>query len=264
VSADRAPAASEYDPDAVPRPLVVLLPPSVGKADGGRGRYSPDSGRFSAFADKRVSVLAALVAAVDHDPEVAAKLFGATGPLLDRAVRAIEQLDAGTAASLPAWRRYTGVVWEHLDPATLTTAQRGRIIVPSALLGVTTGTDPVPDHRLSFGVSVPGLGKLDRWWRLAVTEAIVKRTSRAPIVDLLPKEHAEAIDMDALASQRRLVIVRFRSADGARSVGHDAKAVKGVVARIALRDGIDAIPDLRWRGWTARRDDTGIEVTAPR
>jgi hypothetical protein len=41
-----------------------------------------------------------------------------------------------------------------------------------------------------------------------------------------------------------------------------SKAVKGVAARIALTEGIDAVARLRWAGWRARRDDEDIAVVA--
>ena len=75
------------------------------------------------------------------------------------------------APTLPAVGRYDGVVWTHLGPADLDESQQARIVVPSAVVGLSAGTDPVPDHRLTFSVSLPGLGRLDRWWRPHLTEA---------------------------------------------------------------------------------------------
>jgi cytoplasmic iron level regulating protein YaaA (DUF328/UPF0246 family) len=199
--------------------MLVLVPPSEGKASGGRGRWRPESGTFGADLGARRRQV---VDALDVD-----------GP------------------ALPAWQRFTGVVWKHLDPATLPPAARQRLVVPNALLGLCRGHDPVPEFRLKFSVSLPALGRLDRWWRPALTEAIGR--TRGPIVDLLPLEHAAAVDLP----ERRVVRVRF----GGR--GHDAKAVKGLVARAVLLEGVDALDGFAWQGWTASPTDEGVFVTPP-
>src|SRR4051812_5251226 len=93
-------------------PVIVLLPPSEGKAEGGRGTWSFESGSFAALGERRRAVVAALTEA---DP----KVFGATGARAERAADAVRALVAHSASALPAWKRFTGVVWEHLDPATL-------------------------------------------------------------------------------------------------------------------------------------------------
>src|SRR4051794_19153840 len=145
------------------RDVVVLLPPSEGKAEGGLGRWSPSSGRFGRrLSAPRQAVIDALA-----DSELSERQLGVRGELLDRALRATAAIVDGRARRLSAWQRYTGVVWQHLDPATLDEEQRARILVPSALLGFVAGNDPVPDHRLKFDVRLHGElhQRLDRFWR---------------------------------------------------------------------------------------------------
>ena len=241
----------------------VLVPPSQSKATGGTGRYSPRQGVFGGLATPRREVAASLGERLADDPARAAKVLGATGPLLDQAVGATARIVAGTARALPAARRYEGVVWTHLDVDGLDADQLGRLLVPSAVVGLSTGTDPVPDHRLTFGVALPGLGRLDRWWRPTLTSALLDHVGDGTIVDLLPNEHAAAFDVDALAAGTDLVRVRFVSADGGRAVGHAAKAVKGRVAHAALTGGIRALGRFSWEGWRASRTSTGYDVVAP-
>jgi cytoplasmic iron level regulating protein YaaA (DUF328/UPF0246 family) len=235
--------------------VLVLVPPSEGKAAGGRGVWSEADGAFGELAPHRRSVIDALGRVGYDDPAVALKVFGARGELAERAAAAVSALRDGTAPARPAWQRFTGVVWEHLDPASLPAASRRRIVVPSALLGLCRGTDPVPDFRLKLSVSLPGVGRLDRFWRPTLTAALAG--ARGPIVDLLPKEHAAALDMAGF--ERRVVRVCFVDGGGA-AVGHDAKAVKGVVARVALLEGVDALDGLAWQGWRARRAGPTVEV----
>ncbi|MCU1484614.1 MAG: hypothetical protein JWN67_1360 [Actinomycetia bacterium] len=237
--------------------VIVLLPPSEGKATGGRGSWSYGAGAFGDLALRREQVAEAVVAQLDDRK----RLFGTDGVLADRAVDAARALAAGAAPSLPAWRRFTGVVWEHLDPATLPPSARRRIVVPSAQLGLVRGDDQVPDFRLKFSVSAGELGRLDRWWRKELTEALAR--TRGPIVDLLPNEHAAALDLGSLGRRRRVVRVSFLAADGAGAAGHAAKAVKGSLARAILLGGLDAVDGFTWQGWTATRVGDEVVIDAP-
>lgn len=233
--------------------MIVLLPPSEGKAPGGRGRWSPASGSFAQLAPARVAVAEAVLAA---PPTV----FGARGELAERAAGAARAVATGTARALPAWQRFTGVVWQHLDPATLPSADRRRIVVPSGLLGLCRGNDPTPDFRLKLSVSLPGLGRLDRWWRPQLTAVLAG--GRGPIVDLLPGEHAAAIDLDAIG-RRRVVRVEFVAAEGGGAAGHAAKAVKGILARRLLLGGLGVVDGFTWQGWRAELDGDVVVVKAP-
>jgi cytoplasmic iron level regulating protein YaaA (DUF328/UPF0246 family) len=220
----------------------LLLPPSEGKAVGGTSRrWEPDSGTFSALADRRTQLSDALVA-VHGGSE---KLLGVKGDHLDRAQAANVSLVG--APSLPAWRRYTGVVWDHLDPATLAATDRRRIVVVSGLLGLVRGDDPVPDYRLKMGATLAPIGKLSTWWRDDLSATLSRyaagRTAKQPrvIVDLLPKEHRAAWIPDARINA---VSIEFVDPSG-KPGGHFAKAAKGEFARAILTDGLAAID--RWR-----------------
>ena len=224
-----------------PSDVVVLLPPSEGKAEGGVGRsWRPTSGRFGRRLGRaRQQVIDALAAT-----DLTERHLGVRGELLERALRAIHALEANTARPLPAHQRYTGVVWQHLDPATLDDDQRTRILVPSALLGLVSGDDPVPDHRLKFDVRLDGdvRQRLDRFWRPHLTEALRRATTpRTTIVDLLPNEHRAAIDLDG----DRVLRKRVHRPDLPQIGGHDGKAAKGLLARrILLGDyGVDEISE---------------------
>lgn len=233
----------------------MLLPPSEGKAVGGRGTWAEDGGAFGSLHTERRAVIDALAEVDGADPRVAAKVFGARGELAERAFGAARELRDGRAPSLPAWRRFTGVVWEHLDPASLPAPARRRVLVPSAVLGLCRATDPTPDFRLKLSVSLPRIGRLDRFWRPSVTGALAR--TRGVLVDLLPNEHAAAVDRSALGA--RLQQVSFVDAGGA-AVGHDAKAVKGAVARAVLLGGVDALDGFTWREWRAARDGALVVV----
>jgi cytoplasmic iron level regulating protein YaaA (DUF328/UPF0246 family) len=247
---------------SVPRSPLLLLPPSEGKAHGGRRPGRPD-----AFAEElcfpRTAVLGELAGVLDSGPDTARAVFGVRGELLERALAATAELVGGTAAVLPAWRRYSGVVWAGLDPATLTPADRRRILVPSGLYGLTTAADPVVDYRLKLVVPLGRLGRLSTFWRPFVTQSLASRARGRVVIDLLPAEHAHAFDLTALGAARRVVRVRFVSADGRRAIGHEAKSAKGRLARALIDGGLEAASSFSYEGWRTITEGDVISVIAP-
>ncbi len=217
---------------------MLLLPPSEGKAEEGsrrRAPWTPQAGSFGArLGDRRAAVVDAVRTVRGGDE----KLLGVRGGHLLRAQSANSSLIG--AATLPAWRRYTGVVWDHLDPATLTPAAHRQIVIVSGLLGLVRGDDPVPDYRLKMGANLRPLGKLSTWWRDALTVELERIVRRRFVVDLLPQEHRAALVLDGIDG----VSVTLVDPTG-KPGGHFAKAAKGALARALLTDGIGVLES--WR-----------------
>ncbi len=250
------------------RPFV-LLPPSQAKRSGGRARRGGDT--FGAdLAAGRASVLRALSDVVARGcPAEGERVFAARGATLERASVATRDLVEGHALVRPVHERYCGVVWTHLEPSSLTPAQRRRVLVPSGLYGVTSAQDLIADYRLTMSVDLAPLGRLDAFWRDRISAAVARATRAHTVVTLLPREHARALDTTVLSAASRVIDVTFVTPDGARAAGHAAKAVKGVLARRLLEDGVAALEDFAWRGWRvgARRDEGAggetVTVLAP-
>jgi uncharacterized protein len=217
---------------------MLLLPPSEGKAMGGTSRsrgWTPDAGAFgNRLHDRRLAVVEALAAAGGGGE----KLLGVKGDHLLRAQCANSTLVG--ASTLPAWQRYTGVVWDHLDPATIPAVARRRILVVSGLLGLARGDDPVPDYRLKMGANLAPLGRLATWWRETLTAELRRLGRNRCIVDLLPQEHRAAVDLVGCEG----VSVTLADRSG-KPGGHFAKAAKGELARAILVDGLTALDE--WR-----------------
>ena len=188
-------------------------------------------------------------------------MVGVRGELLDRALAAMSSLATGRPPVLPAWQRYTGVVWEHLAPEYLTDAELSRILVPSGVYGVTTADDLIADYRLKMTARIDGIGQLGAFWRSSVTRAIA-RFGSGIIVDLLPGEHRAAIDVEELGRHRDVISVHFKAADGVGAAGHAAKAVKGRIAFVLLRQGLAGLDGLALDGWLVRPCADGYEVVA--
>ena len=229
-------------------PLAILLPPSEGKAEGGRTpRWKAGSGTFgSALRRPRAEVVAALLAAKGGD----AKLLGVSGQHLVRAQESNRELDG--APTVPACERYTGVVWGHLSPDTLSAKARTRavdsVVVVSGLLGLVGFDDPVPDYRVKMGASLKPMGKLSTWWRDPLSTTLNDWADGRVVIDLLPNEHRAA--WTPSDSMREHVVVSFVEKSG-KVAGHDAKAAKGLLARHLLEKPGDPMEALR--SWTHPR-----------
>lgn len=239
----------------MPSPLV-LLPPSEGKRPGGsrragRGAFDEDLGATRLEVARRLGA----VVASSTRPELEATL-GARGPLFDRAYEAALALFAGGAALRPVWQRYSGVVWSHLEPETLSTAQRRRLVVPSGLYGLNTGVDLVADYRLKMSARLQG-SSVASLWRPVLAPTLARYAKGRVVYDLLPAEHRSAFNVDDLGATR-VVTVTFRHARDGRLAGHDAKAAKGAFARHLLES--HEIESFSWRGWRARTDGARVDV----
>jgi uncharacterized protein len=218
---------------------VLLLPPSEGKAPGGNGPPWQAARRSLPELDPdRRAVRDAVRAALAADPAGAGRLLAARGPYLARALAEWEELD--DAPTLPAMARYTGVVWAALSPQTLDRGSRRRLasraLVASGLWGLLGAADPVPAYRLKMGAAVPPLGGLAAWWRPRITPLVDRRAGGGWVIDLLPAEHAAAIDRAGLTASRllRVALVEDDGAGGRRAAGHAGKHLKGLLARAIL------------------------------
>jgi hypothetical protein len=212
--------------------VLVLLPPSEGKraADAG-APVDLEALTFPALGAARAKALAALLKLARGPRKRAVTALGISAGQAGEVDR-----DAllDTAPAAPAGEVYTGVLFQHLDLATLpaTALQRAReqVLVTSALWGVVALDDRIPAYRLSMGARLPALtkGGLAAWWRPHLTAALPDQPGSL-VVDLRSGAYAAAW-RPAMATT---VEVKASTADG-RPISHMAKAVRGTVARRVL------------------------------
>lgn len=179
--------------------------------------------------------------------------FGLSGKRRNDALAANRSLIGSPV--LPAWRRYDGVVFQHLDPGSFSTEQHAtaseRIVVVSGLGGLFGFTDPVPEYRLKMGASLAPVGSVTKFWYPQLTEPIA--AAGGTVIDLLPLEHASAVCRPAGVEWVR---VELTGSDGRRA-GHHAKAAKGRLARALL-----GVPDGEMcKFLAAYRDSEGFTLT---
>lgn len=181
--------------------MLVLLPPSQGKA-------SPDRGRrvgLSTLAYPR--------------------LRDARERLIDRVDPALR-----TAPAIPAAELYTGVLFAALGLADL---PWDGVLIASALWGVVRPGDRIPAYRLDMSAKLPAIGGLAAYWREPLRAAL---PDRGLVLDLRSGSYAAAWRPRRAT---HLAVRGFvEGPDGSRAViTHMAKRVRGQVARLVLQAG---------------------------
>ena len=209
---------------------VLLLPPSEGKASGGRGRpLRLDRLSFPELADQRDRTIDALARAMRASVASRATLLGVKGDVLADATAA--NRDLRTAPTMPAIERFTGVLYDELDVASLSARDRKRldaqVLVFSGVFGLLSPTDAVPDHRCKMNVSLPAIGKVSSAWRAPITEALAPRVAGTTVWNLLPGEHAAAWKPAAVGSA------------GGPAAMLTVKFLEGALVRFVLATGAD-------------------------
>lgn len=203
--------------------MLVLLPPSETKAAGGAGApLAFDALGHPDLTPLRRQLVRAL-RELAEDPTASAVALG-LGPAQQHEVRRNAELR--TSPTMPALRRYTGVLYEALAPATLTPRARSRLAVGSALFGLLRAADPVPAYRLSAASRLPGLPTLRSLWREALSVELARVDGL--VVDLRSAAYAALGPCPGAVT----ATVLTEAADGSRTVvSHFNKAHKGLLAR---------------------------------
>lgn len=235
--------------------MRILLPPSEAKVQGGGG----PSLRAAGFGDgplagARAEVTRAVAAFCRAAPvaAIAALRLPHTSAAADLAANAAI-LDAPT---MPALDRFTGVLYQALDPATLPPAARGTadhtVLIASGAFGLTHASEPIPDHRVPMTAAIPGLdgtatpATLTTFWRTRLAASLrdlLSPTSNAVgehlIVDLRSSDYATVPRLSGPIRPNTLPVraLTEKKVDGRwirRPLSYQAKQTKGQLTRALL------------------------------
>ncbi|MFF9847633.1 peroxide stress protein YaaA [Streptomyces litmocidini] len=236
--------------------MLVLLPPSEGKASSGRGApLKPESLSLPGLAEARAAVLDELVELCAADEEKAREVLGLSEGLRGEVAKNAE---LRTAGARPAGEIYTGVLYDALGLATLDAAARERagrsLLVFSGLWGAVRVTDRIPSYRCSMGVKLPGLGALGAHWRGSMASVLPEAAGDGLVLDLRSSAYASAWKPKGEVAARTAT-VRVLHAPTRKVVSHFNKATKGRIVRSLLEAGaepgsptelVEALRDLRY------------------
>jgi cytoplasmic iron level regulating protein YaaA (DUF328/UPF0246 family) len=246
--------------------VIVMLPPSEGKTAPRRGKpLDLATLTLPVLTPARERVLDALVALCTADPATAARVLDVPKSQLDLVGLNARLRSAPTAR---ADQIYSGVLYDALSPATLSTAARrratSRLLVTSSLFGVVGPADRIPAYRLSGDAVLPGLGGVAAHWRASLGPALEELAGDRLLVDLRSGMYAAFWRPPATLARRVSTVRVLHEVAGKRQVvSHFNKATKGRIVRQLLEAGAaprsparlaEALRDL---GWTVEVGEAG-------
>ncbi|MFD3549952.1 peroxide stress protein YaaA [Streptomyces sp. NPDC058655] len=227
--------------------MLVLLPPSEGKAAGGSGApLKPQDLSLPGLAPARAAVLEELVALCTGDELAAREVLGLSEGLRGEVAK---NAALRSAAARPAGEVYTGVLYDALDLDGLTPQARkladDALLVFSGLWGAVRVTDRIPSYRCSMGVKLPALGALAAYWRGPMAEVLPQAAGDGLVLDLRSSAYASAWKPKGEPAGRTATVrvLHAQMVDGVEKrsvVSHFNKATKGRLVRDLLLAG--AVP----------------------
>ncbi|WP_375475490.1 peroxide stress protein YaaA [uncultured Jatrophihabitans sp.] len=232
--------------------MRLLLPPSEAKHPGGRGR--PLGTRIAGpLAQPRAEVASAVARLAEGDADAAAEALLLPAGVMAQALRADARVL--TSPTVPALRRYSGVVYDGLDYPGMTPAQRKiahrSVLIFSGLLGVVRGDEATPDYRVPAKAALPGLGVAATYWRPRLAPMLDAALRTQFVIDLRSSDYAAMWrPRGALAEQ--VVEVRVLSPlprGGHGVISYVSKHAKGrlaaaLIARVAAGGTVERADDV--------------------
>lgn len=237
--------------------MLILLPPSETKRPGGTRRVvDPQRSALPSLAPQRAQVVDAL-AALSSDPVEAARVLKLSArQLAEIAVNA----EIRSSPTMPAADRYTGVLYDALDAASLdATARRwlGRhVMIHSAPFGPVGALEAIPAYRLGATASLPGLPPLRRVWADAVTAALGE-ASLAFVLDMRSEAYVALGPVPGSVPSVFVRIVAEGPGGAVRALNHFNKHAKGALVRkLAQERPRISSPE----GFVRWAEDAGVRV----
>ncbi|ASU83122.1 hypothetical protein CDO52_10305 [Nocardiopsis gilva YIM 90087] len=228
--------------------MLILLPPSEGKATAGDGpKLDLSALSLAEVTEARETVLDALERVCSGPVDAAREVLG----LSERQVDTVQRdLEVRIAPTLRAADLYTGVLYDHLRlPDLLASGAAARtqasVLIFSGLWGAVGVTDPLPPYRLSMGIKLPPLGALGTFWKSQLSGVLAARAEGRLIVDCRSAAYATAFvpTGEATESAVSVRVLRETTSGGVTKrsvVSHMAKATRGAIAHTLLAEGVDA------------------------
>lgn len=239
--------------------MLILLPPSETKRDGGEGPPL-DLGAlsFPELDPARRRALSA-VRALSRNLSAAAAMLK-LGPA--SAGEAARNRVLTTSPTMAAIDRYDGVLFDALDAGSLSSDVRRfageHVAIGSALFGLTGALDPIPAYRLSHDSRLPGT-TLRRIW---APGAGVLAARPGLLVDLRSEGYAALLPIPVRDDAVYVRVVSETGDGRRRALNHFNKAGKGAFARRLLLAGIDH-PDVTSLLEWAAEEGIRLERGAP-
>ena len=225
--------------------MLILLPPSETKRDGGEGApleqlLAESALSFPELNAIRKRVVAATVSLARKPKECAEVL-----KLSPKQMGEVDRNKAvKTSPTMPAIDRYTGVLYDGLGAINLSAEARDflgeHVLIQSALLGPVKALDLIPAYRLSFDSKLPTLaaGSLKKAWAEAGTKALAKMLQETPqlVLDLRSEGYSALTPLAPAKNTVYLRVVTKGENGQLRALNHFNKKGKGEFVRALAKD----------------------------
>ncbi|BAU98758.1 YaaA family protein [Aurantimicrobium minutum] len=225
--------------------MLILLPPSETKRDGGEGAPLEQLLVESALAFPELNAIRKRVVAATvslaRQPKVCAEVL----KLSPKQMGEVDRNKAvKTSPTMPAIDRYTGVLYDGLGainlPAEARTFLGEHVLIQSALLGPVRALDLIPAYRLSFDSKLPSLaaGTLKKAWAEASSKALAKKLNEKPqmVLDLRSEGYSALTPLAPAENTVYLRVVTKGENGQLRALNHFNKKGKGEFVRALAKD----------------------------
>jgi cytoplasmic iron level regulating protein YaaA (DUF328/UPF0246 family) len=225
--------------------MLILLPPSETKRDGGEGapleQLLADSAlSFPQLNPIRKRIVAATVS-LARKPKVCAEVLKLSPKQMGEVVR---NKVVKASPTMPAIDRYTGVLYDGLTASNLAPEAREflaeNVMIQSALLGPVGALEPIPAYRLSFDSKLPALaaGTLKKAWAEAGAKALAKKLKAEPqlVLDLRSEGYSALAPLAPAPNTVYLRVVTKGENGQLRALNHFNKKGKGEFVRALAKD----------------------------
>ena len=242
--------------------MLILLPPSETKRPGGVGVSIDRSAIIWAALDDTRDLIIGKLVKLCGNKQAAAKA-------LKLGARNLADIDANlellTAGTMPAISRYTGVLFDALDFASLSVQAKKRaseqVFIQSALFGLLPATEQIPYYRLSAGSNLPRVN-LKKLWTDAHKEIWPRMIGE--VLDMRSKAYVE---LNPVPEDRDSWFVEVLDEKSGKALNHFNKKAKGAFVRAALLRGLKSISDVESvaasAGLGARMSKGKVELLVP-
>lgn len=235
--------------------FTILLPPAEGKLSGGNP-FAPDmfdyrtSNTFNYFNElnperrKLINALQGVIEGGEHLED----LFGIKDNHLAEAVEVNREIF--NAPLMSALDRYSpGVMYKAMDFSGLPTGAQRRLlengIIFSGLFGLLRPDDLIPNYRLRMDAELPGIGKIQQYWRPIISPVLNRTVEGLFVWNLLPGVHYDTWE-DAHTYERMVRVKFYRLVDGERKpVTHGVKPLRGQLVNFIVRETLEDLEPLK-------------------
>ena len=210
--------------------MKILIPPSEGKAKikSLDVIFKDTDFEFAQYTQQIVDLLCLI------ENEDLTSVYGTSQ---DKAIMFHRQnQDVFNSKCVPAIERYTGVVYDHIDWASLSKKSQkymqNHIIIFSGLFGLLRPATLIPDYKLKMNVL-----SLKNLWKPIISKYL---EGEDLIFDLLPQVHRKAYTPTKNTIQIDFLVKRSGKTSAA---GHFGKAVKGQFIRFLAQNQVTDVKD---------------------